>query len=150
MVAEEQSANVDEMNVVYNDDSDQNLAFIDRFEYTDEYQVDQILKASKLMKTFTKKALDGKNIGALRRAYKQHLTAAAKIKRVLAKIGSQISNFDESDSDEVDAVMQLIGDKALSTSANMFNENAWRVVSNKFHLISMTAHWNYNTIFNNC
>jgi hypothetical protein len=105
MVAEEQSANVDEMNVVYNDDSDQNLAFIDRFEYTDEYQVDQILKASKLMKTFTKKALDGKNIGSLRRAYKQHLTAAAKIKRVLAKIGQQISNFDESDSDEVDAVM---------------------------------------------
>lgn len=76
------------------------------------------------MKTFTKKALDGRNIPHLRRAYKQHLAAAAKIKRVLAKIGSQITNFDESDSDEVDAVMQLIGDNALNTSANMFNENA--------------------------
>lgn len=101
------------------------------------------MKAKELMKQFTQKALDNKNIPALRRAYKQHIAEAEKIKRVLKRIASKISSFDESDSDEVDDAMQLVGNKAMNTSANMFNQNAWRVVPNKFLLISIGANWNY-------
>ena len=76
------------------------------------------------MKEFTGRALHAKNVPALRKAYKQHISEAARIKRILAKIGSQIAKFEESDDDEVEDVVKLIGDKTMSVADNVFMNDA--------------------------
>ena len=86
-------------------------------EQTGLNSVDQIENFAKLSKMMEKKAFNTKNIPALKRAYREHMKEAAKIKRLLRKIGIRVTAAVDSSSDEEDEVWNLHHQWTLTVAA---------------------------------
>ena len=81
----------------------------------DEEEVSEIINTYNFSNVFLAKALQRKNIRVLKRAYRKHLKDAAKVKRILKKLGEKVlADSDSSDSsDEHD--LEDISRNALNT-----------------------------------
>ena len=85
----------------------------------DEAQVSEIINAFNFSTVFSAKALQVKNIKVLKRAYKKHLKEAARIKKILKKLGEKVqAGSDSSDSSE-NQDFQDVSRRALNTFAQV-------------------------------
>ena len=69
----------------------------------DDEAIKQIVHAHHFVRTFKKRAYSSKNIKVLKSAYNDHMQKAAKIKKILKKLGQHVtaaSDSDDSSDDE--------------------------------------------------
>ena len=89
---------------------------------SEEAQVNQIINAFNFAAVFQAKAFKTKNVGLLKRSYRKHLKEAAKIKRILKKLGQRVQADSDSDdsSDKLD--FEMVSKRALNSYMEVQNK----------------------------
>ena len=89
---------------------------------SEEAQVNQIINAFNFATVFQAKAYKTKNVGLLKRSYRKHLKEAAKIKRILKKLGQRVQADSDSDdsSDKLD--FEMVSKRALNSYMEVQNK----------------------------
>jgi len=81
----------------------------------DEAEVNQIINAFNFATVFQAKALKAKNVAVLKRAMKKHLKEAAKIKRVLRKLGQRVQAGSSSDESSEQRDFEEVSRRAMNS-----------------------------------
>ena len=89
---------------------------------SEEAQVNQIINAFNFAAVFQAKALKTKNVAVLKRAYKKHLKEAAKIKRILRKLGQRVLADSDSDDSSDKQDFEMVSRRALNSYMEVQNK----------------------------
>ena len=85
----------------------------------EEAAVAEIINAYNFANVFSAKALQTKNIKVLKRAYWKHLKDAAKIKKILKKLGEKVQAGSDSDDSSEEQDFADISRRALNSYAQV-------------------------------
>ena len=88
----------------------------------EEDQVNQIINAFNFAAVFQAKAYKAKNIKVLKREYKKHLKEAAKIKRILKKLGERLLADSDSDDSSAKQDFEMVSRRALNSYMEVQNK----------------------------
>ena len=89
----------------------------------EEDEVNNILDAHRFVNAFSAKAYSYKNKKILKQAYKKHMREAARIKKVLKKMGEKIHADSDSEESFEDSGYEDISRRALDTYK--LNKRKW-------------------------
>ena len=81
----------------------------------EDEDVTQIINAHHFANVFLSKAYQPKNIKVLKRAYRKHLKEAARIKKILKKLGQKVQASSESSDSSEEQDFEEISRRALNT-----------------------------------